>query len=122
MRRAWVGAATAIVTVVTAACTPSPRSLCEHTTDVVEKQFGPDDPTHAEQSHEKGVVRCTEIWSTKKKENAAGYECYAKCAMDTKQVVELGACRPRCFPNEPKPPDEPDNVKGLFWSPDASGG
>jgi hypothetical protein len=101
------------------ACTPSPSSLCEHTTDVVEKQFGPDDPAHPEQSHERGVKRCLEIWSAKKKENASAYECYAKCASATKQVVELGACRPRCYPNEPKPRDEPENLEGIFWTDDA---
>lgn len=100
-------------------CTPSPSSLCEHTVNVVEKQFGPDDPAHPEQSHEKGVKQCIEMWAAKKKENPTAYNCYAKCASDTKQVVELAACRPRCYPNEPKPPDEPEKLEGIFWTDDS---
>ena len=99
-------------------CTPSPSSLCEHTTTVVEKQFGPDDPAHPEQSHDKGVARCVELWTAKRKENLTAFECYAKCAKGTKLVVELGGCRPRCYPNEPKPRDETENLEGIFWTPD----
>jgi hypothetical protein len=98
------------------ACTPSPERLCEQVTRVVERQFGPDDPRDPKGSHRAGVRRCIEVWAPKKKADPKGYACYASCAMDTKEIVELASCRPKCFPAEARPRDEVENLDGLFWS------
>jgi hypothetical protein len=100
------------------ACTPSPERLCEHTVRVVEKQFGPDDPRSPNASHAAGVKRCTEVWAQKKKENAKAYECYANCAYEQRNIVDLASCQPKCYPNE-KPRDETENLDGVFWKDDA---
>jgi hypothetical protein len=109
----------ALVSLLIFGCTPSPEGLCEHVTKVVEKQFGPDDPKDPKASHDKGVKRCTEIWAQKKKDDPKAYECYAKCADDVKAIVDLASCKPKCYPNEPKPPDETDKLEGLIAFPDA---
>ncbi len=118
--RALLLAAAAFTALFANGCTPSPESLCEHTTTVVERQFGPDDPTNPEASHVAGVKRCREEWEAKKKQDPKAYTCYARCALDTKALVDLAACRPKCYPGESKPADEPEKAEGLFWSPDAS--
>jgi hypothetical protein len=102
------------------ACTPSPDSLCEHITRVVERQFGPDDPNDPRASHDRGVARCTEIWSAKKKDDPKAYQCYAKCAVDVKSIVDLASCKPHCYPNEPPPRDETENLEGVIAFPDAA--
>jgi hypothetical protein len=109
----------ALLTLLMLGCTPSPEGLCEHMTKVVEKQYGPDDPKDPKGAHDRGVKRCTEIWSAKKKENAKAYECYAKCADDVKNIVDLASCKPKCYPNEPKPPDETDKLEGIIEFNDA---
>lgn len=110
----------AVAALLANGCTPSPDALCEHTTTVVERQFGPDDPSNPEASHVAGVKRCLEQWDAKKKQDPKAYECYARCATDTKALVDLAACRPKCYPGEAKPADEPEKAESLFWSPDAS--
>lgn len=95
-------------------CTPSPESLCEHTVKVVERQFGPTDPRAPKASHRAGVKRCTEIWTAKKQQDPKAYECYAKCASDQRDIVDLASCRPKCYPNEPKPRDEVEKAESLF--------
>jgi hypothetical protein len=101
------------------ACTPSPERLCEHTVRVVEKQFGPDDPRSPNASHAAGVKRCTEVWAQKQKQNAKAYECYANCAYEQRNIVDLASCQPKCYPNE-KLRDETENLDGIFWKDDAA--
>ncbi len=109
----------ALVCLLLFGCTPKPNGLCEHITKVVENQFGPDDPKDPQGSHDRGVQRCTELWAKKRQEDPKAYECYAKCAEDVKKVVDLASCKPKCYPNEPKPPDETDKLEGVISFPDS---
>jgi hypothetical protein len=86
---------------------------------VVEKQFGPDDPQHPEKSHDDGVKRCTELWAQKQKADRKAYKCYADCAYEQRNIVDLASCQPKCYPNE-KPRDETENLDGIFWKEDAA--
>ncbi|MBI2394147.1 MAG: hypothetical protein HYV09_31545 [Deltaproteobacteria bacterium] len=104
---------------VAVGCTRSPESLCEHVTKLVERQFGPDKPDDPKGSHARGVEQCTKVWSQKKKQDGKAYECYADCADRAKNVVDLAACQPKCYPHEAPPPDETDKLEGWFEKPAA---
>ena len=110
----------ALAALLACGCTRSPESLCEHVTKLVERQFGPTDPKDPSGSHDRGVAHCTELWAEKRRQDAKAYECYASCADRTKNVVDLAECKPRCYPREAPPRDEPENLQGWFQGVDAS--
>lgn len=112
----WYSRAVSLRTLVFAAfacagCTASPESLCEHVIAVA------DGPAQNKDVRAVEIGKCAEKWAAKKQKDGKAYACYASCATGTKRLVEIGECMPKCYPNEPRPKDEPDKLEGVIWTP-----
>ncbi len=86
----------ACATLITlAGCKTSPESLCEHLIKLSERQFGDLDKS-APGMRDQALQRCVVEKRELKAQNPKGFDCFAACATDQKDLPDVAECEPKC--------------------------